>query len=276
MNVRPELAEGTMTERVCVWGLPLAPMTLAEAAEATTGLAEAGRPSYFVTANTHYAMLTHEFPELREVNAKAAFLVADGAPLVLASRLRGAAALPERVAGSDLIFQICERAAAKSLSIFLLGGAPGVAEEAGQRLAALYSGLRVAGTASPAVGDLAPAERERLIEDIRAVRPDILFVALGQPKGELWIAEHHEALGVPVSVQVGAAIDFVAGRVRRAPRGLQRVGMEWAYRMWLEPRRLAPRYARNALFLARMLCRELLGTGRFTGKAPAQLAEVEP
>jgi len=276
MNLRPEIVAETMTERVWVWGLPLAPMTLAEAAEATTDLAEAGRPSYFVTANTHYAMLTHEFPELREVNARAAFLVADGAPLVWASRRRGAAALPERVAGSDLIFQICERAAAKGLSIFLLGGAPGVAEDAGRRLSALYRGLRVAGTACPAFGDLAPAERESLFDDIRTAGPDILFVALGQPKGELWIAEHHEALGVPVSVQVGAAIDFVAGRVRRAPRGLQRVGMEWAYRMWLEPRRLAPRYARNALFLARMLCRELLGTGRFTGKAPTQLAEVEP
>ncbi|MDR3635555.1 MAG: WecB/TagA/CpsF family glycosyltransferase [Isosphaeraceae bacterium] len=265
-----------MSERLWVWGLPLAPLSLAQAVEATVRLVRAGQPCYFITANTHYAMLTHQVPGLHAVNARAAFLLADGAPLVWASRWRRGTSLPERVAGSDLIYQVCERAAAEGLRIFLLGGEPGVADEAGKRLSTLYPGIRIVGTAAPAVGGLTPAEQEELFATVRTAQPDILFVAFGQPKGELWIAEHCESLGVPVSVQVGAAIDFVAGRVRRAPRGLRRVGMEWAHRMWLEPRRLAPRYARNALFMARMLAREFIGANRPGGQSAAQLAEVEP
>jgi N-acetylglucosaminyldiphosphoundecaprenol N-acetyl-beta-D-mannosaminyltransferase len=100
---------------------------------------------------------------------------------------------------------------------------------------------------------VADPEATGLADRIRWARPDLLLVAFGQPKGERWIAKHAVDLGVPVSVQVGASIDFVAGRVRRAPRWMQRTGLEWAYRTWLEPRRLAGRYVRNGLFLLRQL-----------------------
>src|SRR4029077_20588357 len=95
-----------------------------------------------------------------------------------------------------------------------------------------------------------------LFEQVRAARPDLMLVAFGQPKGEVWVAENCAALGVPVTAQVGATLDFLAGRVRRAPRWLQRIGLEWAYRLWLEPRRLATRYARNAWFLLKVLFRD--------------------
>jgi N-acetylglucosaminyldiphosphoundecaprenol N-acetyl-beta-D-mannosaminyltransferase len=255
-----------------VWGLPLAAMTRREAAEAVMRLIEAGRPSFFITANVHYAMLTSERPELRGLNDRAAFLLADGAPLVWASR-RGPVPIPERVAGSDLVYDLCEHAALLGRRVYLLGGAEGVAEEAARRLRSLYLRLIVAGTASPPPGSLSGEGCRRLIAEVREARPDLLMVALGQPKGELWLDEHLEELGVPVSVQVGATLDFVAGRVRRAPRPIQRVGMEWAFRIYTDPARLGPRYARNAVFLLGNVAREL------AGRAPAAHArarEPEP
>jgi N-acetylglucosaminyldiphosphoundecaprenol N-acetyl-beta-D-mannosaminyltransferase len=233
-------------------------MTREQAAEAVMKLIEAGRPSFFITANTHYAMLTAERPELRPVNDRAAFLLADGAPLIWASR-RGPTPLPERVAGSDLVYDLCERAARLGRGVYLLGGGEGVADEAARRLIALYPKLRIVGTACPAPGSLSGEGCRRVIAEVRAARPDLLMVALGQPKGELWLAEHLDELGVPACVQVGATLDFVAGRVRRAPRSIQKIGMEWAFRIYTDPARLGPRYARNALFLLGSVARDLGG-----------------
>jgi N-acetylglucosaminyldiphosphoundecaprenol N-acetyl-beta-D-mannosaminyltransferase len=195
-------------------------------------------------------MLTEELPDLRGINERAAFILADGKPLVWASRMQGSP-LPERVAGSDLIFHLCEEAAREGFRVFLLGGPPGVAEEASRRLVDRYPGLRIVGTECPPFRQPTPEEEEALVDRIRAARPDLLFVAFGQPKGERWIVRHLDRLGVPVSVQIGASLDFAAGRVRRAPRWMQRTGLEWAFRLWLEPRRLAGRYARNAWFILR-------------------------
>lgn len=231
-----------------VWGLPLVPFTRGEAADAVMRLIERRRPSYFITANAHYAMLTAREPDLGPINRRAAFVLADGAPMVWASK-RGPAPLPERVAGSDLIFDLCERAAAKGFGLFLLGAAEGVADEAARRLEARYPGLRIVGTACPAPEDLSGEPCRALIAGIRAAKPDLLLVAFGQPKGERWIAEHCDELGVPACVQVGATLDFIAGRMRRAPVFYQKIGMEWAYRMIQEPARLFPRYARNAWFI---------------------------
>jgi N-acetylglucosaminyldiphosphoundecaprenol N-acetyl-beta-D-mannosaminyltransferase len=246
-----------MDNRVWVWGLPLAPMTRSQTVEAVVELVEAGQPSFFITANAHYAMLTREIPGLQAVNAQAAFVLADGAPLVWASRWKGRP-LPERVAGSDLIVDLCGRAARNGYRIFLLGGAEGVAVEAAESLSRRFADIRIVGTECPPFRKLSAEEHAALLDRIRAARPDLLFVAFGQPKGESWIAEHLQELEVPVCVQVGASLDFIAGRVRRAPRRLQRLGLEWAYRMWLEPSRLAPRYARNARFLLSMVARDLI------------------
>jgi len=237
-----------MSRPVWVWGLPLSPMTRREAAGAVMALIDAGRPSYFITANLHYAMLSAERPELREVNRGAAFLVADGAPLVWASR-RSGRPLPERVAGSDLIYDLCEHAARLGRSVYFLGGGEGVADQAAARLRTLYPSLRVVGTACPPPESMSGEGVKRVIAAVRAAKPDLLILAVSMPRGELWMAEHHEELGVPACAQVGATLDFVAGRVRRAPKLLQKIGMEWAYRIYTDPGRLALRYAKNARFL---------------------------
>jgi N-acetylglucosaminyldiphosphoundecaprenol N-acetyl-beta-D-mannosaminyltransferase len=243
-------------EPVWVWGLPLARLTMAEVVTAVGERIAAGRPGYFITANTHYAMLTRKHPDLAAINARAVFILADGAPLVWASRWTGAP-LPERVAGSDLIFELSAAAAREGYRLFLMGGAEGVAAHAARRLVARYPGLQVVDTACPPFRDWTPAEEAALLDRIRAARPDLLMAAFTMPKGERWLAANLEAMAVPVVVNVGAAIDFAAGRARRAPRWMQRSGLEWAFRLAREPRRLFARYARNAWFIAGMIARDL-------------------
>jgi N-acetylglucosaminyldiphosphoundecaprenol N-acetyl-beta-D-mannosaminyltransferase len=241
---------------VWVWGVPFSPITLAETVVAIGDLIERKQPSIVITANTHYIMLSKQNADVRAINERAALILADGAPPVWSSKLTGTP-LPERVAGSDLIFHLTEAAAEKGHRLFFLGGAEGVADEAARRLVARYPGLQIVGTECPPFRQPTPEEEAALIDRIRSARPDMLFVAFGQPKGERWIVRHIDQLGVPVCMQVGASLDFAAGRIRRAPRWMQKTGMEWAFRLSLEPKRLFTRYASNALFIARMVARDL-------------------
>jgi len=247
-----------MREPVWVWGVPFAPVTLEETVAAVDALIEKREPSYFITANLHYVMLTREHPDLAAINAAAALIIADGAPIVRAARRRPVP-LPERVAGSDLIFHLCELAANKGRRLFFLGAPPGVAEEAAEKLRARYPGLQVVGTECPPFRKLDDDEHAQLIDRVRAATPDLLFVAFGQPKGERWIFENYKRLGVPVCVQVGASLEFAAGRFARAPRWMQKSGLEWVFRLLQEPRRLFSRYARNAGFLGRSVLLDRLG-----------------
>lgn len=232
-----------------VWGLPLTPFTFDQTLDAVDDLIDAREPTSIVTANLHSAMVAAQDPRFARAVRRAAFVLADGMPLVWAARGR----IPERVAGSDLVPALCARAGERNRSIFLLGGAPGVAAAAALALSDRHPGLRVVGAECPPFRPPTPEEDAALIERIRAANPDLLFVAFGQPKGEVWIDERLEALGVPVSMQVGGSLEMLTGRVRRAPRAVQRTGLEWAWRAAMEPRRLGPRYAANAAFLARKL-----------------------
>ncbi|MGQ9562380.1 MAG: WecB/TagA/CpsF family glycosyltransferase [Thermogutta sp.] len=242
----------TLPPPINLFNLPIVPWHHYEVIRVIDWLVRQGSPSYFITANLHYARLSANNGELRQINTRAAFIVADGMPLVWVSRFLGRP-LPERVTGADLIWSMCELATDKGYRVFLFGGAPGVAETASRRLQERFPGLTIAGTAAPNLDTISSAEEARLIAEIRKSRTDILFAALGQPKGELWLAKHVTALGATVAVQIGAALDFVAGRVRRAPRVIQRLGLEWAYRMIGEPRRLLPRYWEDGCFFLRQL-----------------------
>lgn len=239
-----------------IWGLDLARLTYAETLEAVDRLIARRRPSYFITANLHYARLTAQDPRLAPVNRQAAFLLADGMPMVWFSRLKGKR-LPERVAGSDLICLLAERAAERGHRVFLLGATPEVARAAADTLMRRHERLQIVGIETPMLSKLTAEEHHRLIERIASAGADLLLVAFGQPKGELWLAEHYEQLGVPACVQLGASLDFVAGAIPRAPRWMQRCGLEWLYRTLREPRRMLPRYAADAAFLARAVVRDL-------------------
>ncbi len=242
-----ELPQDLLTQKVWALGLPLAPLPAAQVIEAVDSLIQARDPSYFITANLNYAMLTKRYEDLREMNRNAAFIVADGMPLVWDAWRQGTP-VPERVAGSDLIFDLARLAADRGYRLFLLGAGPGVAEEAARNLIARYPGLQVVGIESPDMASLSDVDNARLVERVRAAQADLLIVALSQPKGDRWIHENYRGLEIPVSVNLGASLDFAAGRVRRAPRWIQKAGLEWVFRLALEPRRLTRRYLENGLF----------------------------
>lgn len=195
-------------------------------------------------------MLSHYEAGLEEVNRNALLVLADGMPLVWASR-RKPRRLPERVAGSDLLPALCERASLRGFRVYFFGGGPGVAQEAIGRLVAAYPGLIIAGYEAPNLDALTPTEEGELLDRIAATRPDVFVAALSQPKGEYWVARNYRRIGAPISIQIGASLDFAAGRVPRAPLWMRRTGLEWTYRLWREPKRLFRRYLANGLFLIR-------------------------
>ncbi|OJW18900.1 MAG: hypothetical protein BGO49_17780 [Planctomycetales bacterium 71-10] len=239
-----------------IWGVPLAAITYEEALDRVVALIGRGEPSYFITANLNYAMLVERMPELAEVTRGADFIVSDGGPFLRIAAWKGGR-LPERVAGSDLTFDLCRIAAERGYRVFLLGGGPGVGDAAAENLRRRYPGLDVAGVAAPAIGEPGGAWEEELAGRIRAAAPHLLLAGLGMPKGEMVLARLHRAWGVPVSVQVGMSLDLAAGRIRRASPWVQRMGWETLHRIALEPRRLLPRYSRNFVFLVRRLLADL-------------------
>ena len=240
-----------------IWGVPFDPVTLPQSVTRIGELIRRGIPSYVITANLNYAMLNHRRGEMNRVTQDASLVLADGQPIVWRSKF-GGEPLPQRVTGSELIFKLAQRASVEGWRIYFLGGAPDVAKRCAQTLQELYPGLEIAGCESPPYRDLTPAEQAQQDARIRDSGTDVLLVAFGQPKGELWIHQNYQRLGVPVSIQLGASFDFVAGTAKRAPVLWQKAGMEWAYRMLSDPRRLVPRYAANAAFLAGAL----LGDGK--------------
>lgn len=244
-------------EQTWVWGVPFSRVTYAQTLEHIARLVADRTPNFIVTANLHYAMLSAQNATLRDNNERAALVLADGMPIVWASRWR-TAPLPERVAGSDLVPMLCERAAEQGYRLFFLGGAPGVGEEAARRMRERFPAIQIVGVESPPFRDATAEEESALAERIRVAAPDILLVAFGQPKGEYWVSRWTPALGVPVVMQVGATLDFIAGRIRRAPRWLQMIGFEWLYRFLLEPRRLGMRYVCNGCFAIKMMVRDLV------------------
>ncbi len=206
-------------------------------------------PSAILPLNTDVTVKVHADAHLRQIFHAAALVVADGMPLVWASHWLGTP-LKERVAGSDLFISLCGLAAERGYRVYFLGALPGVAAKAAAVLAGRFPGLQVAGTYSPPFGfDNDEEESARIVQMIRDARPDILFVGVGAPKQEKWIARFCQQYQVPVSVAVGASFDFAAGNVRRAPVWMQRLGLEWAWRLLMEPARLWRRYLlENPLF----------------------------
>jgi len=180
-------------------------------------------------------------------------VLCDGTPLVWASRLFGNP-LPERVAGADIVPELIRVAAQKKYRLFFLGTTEEANSKASAKLQAQYPNLEI-NHYSPPFRPLLEMNDAEIIRRIREAKPDLLFVAFGCPKAEKWLAMHHRELNVPVSIGVGATIDFLAGRVKRAPLWMQRSGVEWIYRLSQEPRRLFKRYATDLWsFGAAMIC----------------------
>jgi N-acetylglucosaminyldiphosphoundecaprenol N-acetyl-beta-D-mannosaminyltransferase len=217
-----------------------------------------GRGGAIVTANVDIVRAATRDSRLAELVEAAEVVVADGMPIVWAGRLAGVP-IPERVTGSSLVHSLAGRAAREGRAVYLLGGEPGVPEEAAEALRERYPALRVAGTHSPPFGfDSAGHGLRDVARLVAAARPDLVFVGLGFPRQERAIKEIRGLLPAAWYLGCGAGIPMAAGRFARAPRGLQRMGGEWLHRLALEPRRLARRYLlHDAPFALGLLTRAL-------------------
>ena len=231
-------------QAVVIAGISFASVTMGQAVERIVRLAENPDGAHQIcTANLDHLAMVRRNPVFRAAYHDADMVLADGMPVVWLSQLVGRQGLPERVAGSDLLWELGRASARTGIRLFYLGGAPGAAEEAAAAVTARFPGAQVCGCYCPSFEDFGtPEEEGRITTAIRAAQPQALLVGLGAPKQEIWIAANKERLGVPVCIGVGGSFEMAAGRVRRAPRWMQRTGLEWSYRLIQEPARLWRRY----------------------------------
>jgi N-acetylglucosaminyldiphosphoundecaprenol N-acetyl-beta-D-mannosaminyltransferase len=220
------------------------------------------RPTLNASLNAAKVVRVQEDAELREAIEDCELITADGVPIVWAARLFGYD-VPGRVNGTDLMEALLERAEQRGWSVYLLGSREDVLTGARAEIARRHPRLRIAGSHH---GFFTAAEEDGVVAEVAAARPDILFIALQTPEKELFQARHRAALGVPFVMGVGGSFEVLAGHRRRAPRWAQKSGVEWAFRLVQEPRRLARRYAvGNARFVA-LVAREL-ARSRFASRA---------
>ncbi len=231
-----------------VIGVPIDNVSMEETLRRIDDFVLEGSFHQIATANVDFLVNAVGNREYKEILCQCDLVLADGMPIVWASHLLGAP-LAERVTGADLVPRLAQLSRRRGYGIFLLGATPEVCEVAAARLEEM--GARIAGKLTPPLSGLDKFDNDHILAEIEKANPDILLVALGSPKQEKWIHQHRHRLKVPVCIGVGGSLDFLAGAIPRAPGWMQGAGLEWLCRLWAEPRRLAPRYLKDALGMAR-------------------------
>jgi N-acetylglucosaminyldiphosphoundecaprenol N-acetyl-beta-D-mannosaminyltransferase len=227
---------------IVICGTRIDNVTMVEAVERIGDLVRARKPSYAITPNVDHLVKLQQDADFRKIYSGASLVLADGVPLLWAAGFLGTP-LKEKVSGSDLVPELCEASAKKGHKLFLLGGRPGAADKAKEVLERRYPSIRIVGTCCPPVGFEKNQEESRKIDEaIRTAAPDIVLVGLGAPKQEKWIHQNSQRLEIPVSIGVGVTFEFIANMVQRAPKWMQSVGLEWFWRLVMEPKRLWRRY----------------------------------
>jgi N-acetylglucosaminyldiphosphoundecaprenol N-acetyl-beta-D-mannosaminyltransferase len=231
-----------MTLRLRIGKLVVDSVTFEEALTTIVEMWKTGRGGSVFTPNVDHTVLVEENERFARAYERVGLAVADGMPILWAARLLGSP-LPEKVSGSDLVVPMVERAAANGMRVYFLGAAEGIAARAAAILCERYPKLIVAGVESPRI-DVAEdrSHRADIVARVKSAKADLVLVALGAPKQELWIDEVVDELRPAVLVGIGASLDFVAGNVRRAPRWMSQNGLEWLFRLGQEPNRLWRRY----------------------------------
>jgi len=246
-GARPATWPDAEDARFPVLGVPFTLCGFDDAVDRIRDMLVSGGSHQVVLANAHTVNLAADVPAYRRVLTEADLVLRDGVGVELAARLDGVEA-GHNFVGTDFVPALLGRLGPRAVRVFLYGAEPGVAERAADVLRTGGGHVTIVGTA-PGFGDVA-----RVTRQIRAARPDVLLVALGNPTQECWIDEHREELGVPVSIGVGALFDYLAGRVRRAPQWVLRLRAEWLFRLVVEPKRLWRRYVMgNPRFVWRVL-----------------------
>lgn len=238
-----------MRKTIDILGVPVDSIIMSEAVKKIGAFIEEGGVHTIFTPNAEIMMAAQRDPELKDILIKADMLTADGAGVVLASKLLGRN-VPEKVSGFDLVGEAFKAYAGKGIRCFLFGSKPGVADAAAEKIKRDYPGIVVAGCRN---GYFTGAQDDEIVDSINTSNADILIVALGAPKQEKWIFSHKDKLNVKVCIGVGGALDIFAGKVRLAPDFFRRNGLEWLYRLYREPRR-----AIRMLDLPRFILRVLL------------------
>jgi N-acetylglucosaminyldiphosphoundecaprenol N-acetyl-beta-D-mannosaminyltransferase len=241
-----------MSDRVNVLGVGISALNIPLAVAAMGRAIEHRAKGYICVTGVHGVSEAQTNPALRKILNRAFLNTPDGMPMVWLGKLAGHAGM-DRVYGPDLFLQACRASEQAGWRHFFYGGAPGVAQRLAESLRRRFPHLQVVGLYTPPFRPLNGEERESLRREVAAVRPDIIWVGLSTPKQELFMAEALAGLDTTLMVGVGAAFDLLSGRVRQAPRWVQRCGLEWLFRFWQEPRRLWRRYLKNnPLFVARL------------------------
>lgn len=230
---------------VLVLDVPIHNVDMATALETIEGFIRAGTPHHIVTADSSMLVMAQDDAALRAIITDADLVTPDSSGLLWAAKQAGTP-LRERVSGVEIVERLCARSAQPGCRLYFLGAAPGIAEQAAERMRARYPGAQIVGTQH---GFLTNGDMEAVIEDICRLQPDVLCVAMGIPKQEKWIAAHREELGVPILIGVGGTFDVLSGHKRRAPRWMQRASLEWLWRVLSDPRKinkvlLLPRFYR--------------------------------
>jgi len=233
-----------MDNRVNVLGVGISVLNLPTATQAVAEAVRARRKGYICVTGVHGVMEAQADAAFRQILNRAFLCTPDGMPMVWAGKWSGHREM-SRVYGPDLMLEICAWSERNPCRHFFYGGAPGVADALAEKLKAKFPGLEIAGTFVPPFRPLNESEQKQFAQMVGAARPDILWVGLSTPKQEKFMAEFLPKLEVTLMIGVGAAFDFHSGRVKQAPRWMQRSGLEWFYRLCQEPRRLTKRYLSN-------------------------------
>ncbi len=236
-----QLRVSASSTRIRVGALSVDPLRRAEAIEAIVRLVREGRGGTVFTPNVDHIVQAEHDAAFREAYSRATLSLVDGTPVLWAARWLGTP-LPEKLSGSDMFDPLIERAAREGFRVVLLGGGPGVAEKAADNLRQRLPALQIVDTLAPRLGLTATDEERACVERLAKAKADLIFVCLGAPKQELFSDRNRQVLAPAVPVGFGAAVDFAAGTIPRAPAWMSRAGLEWAFRLGREPRRLAGRY----------------------------------
>lgn len=228
--------------RVRLGRLAIDKLTFAEALDAIVELVERKEGGTVFTPNVDHIVLAEKDPRLAKAYDEASLSLVDGTPVLWASRLLGEP-LPEKISGSDLVLPLMTFAARRGFRVYLLGGNPGVGERAAEHLQRELPGIQIVGTDAPIVDiDRIDEQYDDIVARINAARPDLLLVAFGCPKQEIFMSRIAKAIRPAVAIGIGAGLDFEAGTAQRAPHWMSALGLEWLYRLAHEPRRLWRRY----------------------------------
>jgi N-acetylglucosaminyldiphosphoundecaprenol N-acetyl-beta-D-mannosaminyltransferase len=230
--------------RVNILGVGVSAINIDLALATITQWIDARTPHYVCVTPVHSVMECYDDEALRTIYNQAGMVTPDGMPIVWLSRFLGHHHV-RRVYGPDLMLALCEYSIKRGYRHYFYGGAEGVAEQLRDRMSALFPGLQVAGCYTPPFHEVSAEEDEQIVAQINATQPDIVWIGLGAPKQEYWMAAHQGRLTAPVLIGVGAAFDFHTGRKKQAPRWMQRSGLEWVFRLMTEPTRLWQRYLYN-------------------------------